>query len=302
MWRISEIKKLQSCMDKKYRQIWARGNCPPLVQMQTEHKNMYDVRRELDIKSIRYKIEKRVLERIGHVMRMDDSRMVKAAVLGWLEDLEPLPKLPGKKRKTVLYWKQLLREAQIDTTNIARLTEDRKEWKALVRARMKHIADWEMCSSHRVDRQRGERTSPVPPPPPDFVCDVEGCGKECASKAGLTIHRRKKHEISSQKVKFNCQGCGSKFMQEANLKNHFKSCSNMRASNPNKKKCDQCGREIDKRNFARHRRVVCGVQMTGQVAPAATKYVPKYYTCEGCRLEQACTNRSRHRRKCLGGP
>ena len=101
MWRISEIKKLQSCMDKKYRQIWARGNCPPLVQMQTEHKNMYDVRRELDIKSIRYKIEKRVLERIGHVMRMDDSRMVKAAVLGWLEDLEPLPKLPGKKRKTV---------------------------------------------------------------------------------------------------------------------------------------------------------------------------------------------------------
>ena len=73
--------------------------------MQEELKNMQDIRNSLKIKSIRSKIEKRVLQRIGHVMRMDDSRIVKAAALGWLEDLESYEKLPGKKRKSVLYWR-----------------------------------------------------------------------------------------------------------------------------------------------------------------------------------------------------
>ena len=49
---------------------------------------MADVRKELKVKSIRWKIEKRVLERLGHVMRMEDGRMTKAVVLGWMEDLE----------------------------------------------------------------------------------------------------------------------------------------------------------------------------------------------------------------------
>ena len=258
---------------------------------------MYDVRRELGVMSIRYKIEKRVLERIGHVMRMDDDRTVKAAVLGWVEDLESLPKLPGKKRKTILYWKQLLREAQIDATNIGQLTRDRKEWKALVRARMRHIKEWEINSCHRVERERGQRTSP---PPSDFACIFEGCDKVCYNKAGLAVHRRKVHEISKEKVSFSCQGCGSRFAQEANLKNHLKSCSNTRASNPNKKKCNQCGREVDKRNFARHMRTVYG-NPVGQVESVATTYRAEYYTCEGCGLERAKTNRARHRRKCLGG-
>ena len=135
------MKKLQQCMDKKYRHIWSRRRVPPLVQMQKEHKNMSDVRRELGIKSVRYKIEKQVLERIGHVMRMEDNRMVKASILGWLEDLETLPKIPRKKRKMLLYWKQLLREAQMDSTDIARLTQDRDSWRATEQDRMKHIEE-----------------------------------------------------------------------------------------------------------------------------------------------------------------
>ena len=49
---------------------------------------MQDIRNELGVGSIRYKIEKRCLERIGHVMRMSDDRKVKAITLGWMEDLE----------------------------------------------------------------------------------------------------------------------------------------------------------------------------------------------------------------------
>ena len=72
---------------------------------------MQDIRNELKIKSIRYKVEKRVYERIGHVFWMKDDRQVKAMTLGWLQDLEQYEKMPGKKWKTILFWKKLLKEA-----------------------------------------------------------------------------------------------------------------------------------------------------------------------------------------------
>ena len=58
------------------------------MQMKDEGKNMMDIRKELGAMSVRWKVEKRVLKRIGHVMRMDDERLVKAVVLGWVEQLE----------------------------------------------------------------------------------------------------------------------------------------------------------------------------------------------------------------------
>ena len=53
-----------------------------------------------------WKIERRVLERIGHVMRMGNDRLTKAVVLGWWEGLEGRGKMGGRKRKTVLYWRR----------------------------------------------------------------------------------------------------------------------------------------------------------------------------------------------------
>ena len=300
-WQQREIKRLQSCMDKKYRYIWSRKTGPPLVQMQQEHKNMWDVRRELGVKSVRYKIEKRVLERVGHVMRMEDDRTVKAAVLGWLEELESTEKLPGRKRKTQLYWKQMLREAQIDTTDIGRLTQDRKVWKGLVRTRMAHIDQWERSGGHGVEEERGSRVSPTPEQPDVFVCDFEGCDKVCASKAGLTNHRRRMHEVSKEKVEISCGGCGIKFDREANLNNHLKSCSGVVASDPDMKKCNNCHKEIRRSNFRRHFNV-CGGQLAQTEPARPKKYIGATYICEGCGLERAKTNRAKHRRICQGGP
>ena len=50
--------------------MWSRRSMAPLRQMEAEHKKIEDVRRELGVKSVRWKVEKRTLERIGHVMRM----------------------------------------------------------------------------------------------------------------------------------------------------------------------------------------------------------------------------------------
>ena len=68
-----------------------------------EKAELVDIRKELGVMSIRWKIEKQVLERIGHVMRMEDGRMVKAVVLGWVEQLERWGRATGGRRKTVLY-------------------------------------------------------------------------------------------------------------------------------------------------------------------------------------------------------
>ena len=82
--------------------------------------NMTDVRQRLGIKSVEWKIERRVLERIGHVMRMGNDRLTKTVVLGWWEGMvnpcdrwrNPSPplegrgKMAGSKRKTVLYWRR----------------------------------------------------------------------------------------------------------------------------------------------------------------------------------------------------
>ena len=99
-------------------------------------------------------MEKRCLERIGHVMRMEDDRIVKAAVLGWMEDLEGVQKMKGKKRKTVLYWKQLVKEAGIDKTRIGKVTSNRKEWKRIVKERMNHLEKWERRGGKRSQEER----------------------------------------------------------------------------------------------------------------------------------------------------
>ena len=83
-------------------------------------------------------------------MRMEDDRTTKAVVLGWMEDLEGRDKVPGRKRKTIYYWKRILKEAGIDWTQIGQLTQDRKIWKSIVNERMKYLEPWK--------RRKGKRT------------------------------------------------------------------------------------------------------------------------------------------------
>ena len=83
-------------------------------QMQEREENMHNVRTSLGVKSVRVKIEKRVLERIGHVLRIENERRTKAIVLDFYGKVEGMNKMNGKKRKTVLYWRRTLKGAGID--------------------------------------------------------------------------------------------------------------------------------------------------------------------------------------------
>ena len=258
-WQVGEMRRLQSFMDRAYRYVWSRGNRPPLIQMQEEGVNMEDVRRALGVRSIRWKIEKRCLERIGHIMRMDDGRMVKAVTLGWMEGLEAWPKLKGKTRKTLVYWRKLVREAGLDVTKIGKMTADRGRWKELVKKRMAHLEKYEWSRGHTWQGDPLERNATKEE---DFVFVCDDCGKVCKSKAGLTIQVRRMHEVSAMKQKFECE-CGKSFKQEANLKNHRKKCGGeevvveARVYKGKRGICPGCGQEMAATNIARHRKEVC---------------------------------------------
>ena len=297
-WQLRDIKKLQSCVDRMYRYIWSRKNKPPLIQMQEEGVNMQDVRSELGVKSIRLKVEKRCLERLGHLMRMEDDRIVKSVTLGWMEQLEDLPKVPGKKRKTVLFYKKLVKEAGWDYTKISTLTE-RKTWKRLVKARMKHLDKWEKQLGNKNQEERIERNI-TRTEDESLICDFEGCGKVCLSKAGLAVHAKRLHYISSQKVTFTCDKCNQVFQQEANLWNHKKSCDGIVPDRDNQRKCNYCDKYISKANLARHKRT-CREregQETQQEQRQARVYVAKNGPCNRCGRILSLTNMARHQKKC----
>ena len=100
---------------------------------------MENVRTRLGVRSVRWKVEKRLLERIGHVFSMRNERLTKAIVLGWWEELERWEKRPEKKRKMIFHWKRILRETGIDWTDVERLTGDTEGWRKIVREKADHV-------------------------------------------------------------------------------------------------------------------------------------------------------------------
>ena len=69
----SETKRIQSWIDNRYRYIWSNKKEEPLRQMERNNMNMQDVRNELDVMTIRSKIEKSHLVRIGKLKNEQTS-------------------------------------------------------------------------------------------------------------------------------------------------------------------------------------------------------------------------------------
>ena len=199
---------------------------------------------------------------MGHVLRMNDDRLVKQAVLLWyrkLEEENKTKKVPH--RNTITYWRKLINEAGEDPNNIEHLITDRTKWRALVRNRVKHLEEYErqqgqnhVLQPDEIIRDRRESTKT----PTENTLQCENCDKVCRSKAGLAIHRKRLHD--SQQKETQCEKCGKTFTQEATLKNHMKKC----------------------------------LETSQEDLPSARKYVPKKGVCLRCDSLIALTNMSRH--------
>ena len=299
VWYVGELNRMQRFMDRIYRYVWSRKTKPPLIQMQEEQKNMFDVRKELGVSTVRGKVEKRVLERIGHVMRMDDERMTKICVLGWMEELENFEKAPGRRRKTILYWKKIMREAGLDPTDAAALTRDRKIWRSKVNDRMRHLSKWEESKGNKwagVPVERNEVWHNVQ------VFDCRVCGRVCKSKAGLVNHRRRMHEESAAKKTFECEACKMVFKKLSESKNHAKVCGGAVPSAAGRVMCI-CGSEYSKSYIARHRRACVGWQNRDQqpAATAAAAAAAPRGPCPNCGAVMRKDNIARHGRTACPG-
>ena len=261
---------------------------------------MQDVRNCLGMKSVAWKIEKRVLERIGHVVRMGNERMVKAFVFGWYEGLEGTDKRAGRKRKTTLYWKKLLKEGGCDWTNVERLANDRQGWKRMVNERMKHLDMWERQRGHGyewavnevpVERNQYVRVN-------EFVCMYDGCGKVCRSRAGLTMHQKRMHRAALDRVRFVCEKCGVVCETEGAKVNHERSCGGGRVDG-NVRECEKCGRNVSRANYARHRRACRGGAVGGGTGGGGGRWRGaggRTAECSICHRVLSAANMARHER------
>ena len=252
VWYKRDMKRLQSWIDRCYRYVWSNRNGEPLRQMEASGTNMQDVRNCLGVRSVRWKIEKRVLERIGHVVRMGNERLTKAMVFGWYEGLEGKAKKKGMKRKTVLYWKRILKESGVDWTDVERLCGDRDGWRACVRERMEHLHRWERQLGNRYVWEGGEdalerNVGRVI----ELVCKYEGCGKVCRSKGGLVQHQKRIHRAPPERVMFECGRCGMRCETEVARINHERSCMGG-SVRERQRVCEECGEWVNRGNYARH--------------------------------------------------
>ena len=254
VWWKKDVMRLQKLMDKCWRYSWSNRNGEPLRQMQARGENMYDVRAKLGVNSVQWKIEKRVLERVGHVMRMKDESLTKVAVFGMYKKLEGVNKAPGKKRKTVLYWKRILSEAGIDWTDVGRLASDRSGWKKLVKERMYHLDVFERQLGHgyvwgdgekrlvRNERRVNE----------DLRCRYEGCQRLCRSRADSVRHESMMHRRVEGRVRFACEDCGLEVVTKGALVGHRRACGAGRRLEDGRRECGGCVARVSYANFARH--------------------------------------------------
>ena len=152
-WPKSEIRQIQQVVDRLYRHIWSDKKGPPLMEMKEKETNMFGVRKSLQVDSLQLKMEKRTLERIGHVLRMNRDRMTKITTLGWPK---ATPEKPAG-RTTITYWRTTLRNPGLYPDLIDNKCLDRKEFKKTTRKRIKHIRKWEHEKMIERTERRGTR-------------------------------------------------------------------------------------------------------------------------------------------------
>ena len=124
-----------------------------MKQMERNHMNMQDVRNELDVMTIRSKIEKSQLIRMGYIARMSDERLVKQTTMSWTRRLET-ERTPRKRKMTELtYWHKLLKEANIEAHEVERMAVDRAKWRNVDKDSMRRIEQFEKQQGHQYRRQ-----------------------------------------------------------------------------------------------------------------------------------------------------
>ena len=93
------------------------------------------------------------MQRIGQILRMDNSRTTTQVTLGWFQK----ECIRGGQQGTVQYWRKIIRVAGVDSENVEMHAWDRKQWRNWIGRRIKKIREWEehMKTIHK-SNQKGK--------------------------------------------------------------------------------------------------------------------------------------------------
>ena len=188
---------------------------------------MADIRNQLQVLSIRTKVEVAHLTRMGHILRLPDVSLVKQALLGWLTKLEEKVKSKKKTLLIIPYWRRLIKEVGMEVNMIEQLTSNREDWKVIVKKRQLHMEEYERQQGKtykipegtgKIDqRGQGVRCD-------DAKCLYKGRNRVFRTRAALTIHQKRLHRDLTNAPLFVCPNCSDEFKQEGSMKNHYKRC------------------------------------------------------------------------------
>ena len=136
-------------------------------------------------------LSQRRLRWLGHVYRMQDSRIPKDIIYGELETGHRPVGRPALRFKDVC--KRDMKLTEIDPINWESLAEDRSCWRhtiyeGLKRGEEKLNQQSEERRQRRKQRQLRQQP-PAPITPSEFTCDL--CGKDCHARIGLLSHLRR---------------------------------------------------------------------------------------------------------------
>ena len=201
---------------------------------------MYGVRRELEVDSIETKITKRSLQRIGHVLRMDNSRLAKQVTLGWPANREPTRK---RNQTTIDFWRKIIKDAGIDPDLVESVALDRKKWRRTVHYRIEHLRDFECSLADRCPTTKKDQRDQISD---NTECDT--CGKICATRGGLKTHIRRMHRANREE-ETSCPNCQKTFSNGANRIVHMRTCTSSQEG-----VCPLCGVKQSQSNLARHKK------------------------------------------------
>ena len=172
----------------------------------TEHITMAEVRRRWGyVEMVAEKVRKRRLEWLGHVARMQDHRLPKSALFGWLP--QPRPRCGPRKR-----WRDVVRKdlKDIEVEESEWYEEARKSragWRALYRAGLESCRETQGTQASVVVR--------------DVVCEVcsRSFSREGDKKRHKCLNERQK-PVSEQRGAVQCLRCVRWFKSRGGLTLH----------------------------------------------------------------------------------
>ena len=145
-----------------------------------------EILRRTNSVSLESNISKRQLRWLGHVIRMEDSRLPKQLLYGELREGER--SVGGQKKRHKDHVKTILRKCEINPDSLETLASNRLEWRTVCQRGVLCLEENRLEAMRRKRERRHQATNAPSSQQEEFTC--EQCGRVCRSRIGLHSHMR----------------------------------------------------------------------------------------------------------------